>query len=57
MQSENYRPILTTYIWEHVALWTERWTQDQKVWSSIPTAGNVSECFHFKVNWLMCKSA
>ena len=38
--------IVTLYIvillyWEHVAKWIGRWTQDQKVWGSIPSAGNV----------------
>ena len=28
-------------VWEHVAKWIGRWTQDQKVWGSIPSAGHV----------------
>ena len=28
-------------VWEHVAKWIGRWTLDQKVWGSIPSAGHV----------------
>ena len=29
------------FVWKHVAEWIGHWTQDQKVWSSIPTASHV----------------
>ena len=41
---------MRTY-WEHVAKWIGRWTQDQKVLGSIPSAGHAYKCrANFVVN-------
>ena len=44
----NYEQLFTFTItivslpfWEHVAKWIEHWTQDHKVWGSIPSTGHV----------------
>ena len=37
----NGGAVICYYLWEDVAKWIGHWTQDQKVWGSIPSAGHV----------------
>ena len=40
-----HAPDVCNYLWDHVAKWIGHFTQDQKVWDSIPAGGHVQKCW------------